>query len=94
MSIINQPLLYAGSLRETHLCTLYNYSACLSCINQEPLQDLETSNNLGRIRLIAISGLSEETIIGADTLQKWPIKLNFEQDVAIVNPKITKMQLI
>lgn len=39
-------------------------------------------------------GLSEEAIIGAATMQKWRIKLDFEQDRAIVDPKVAKMQLI
>ncbi len=43
---------------------------------------------------LIVPGLSEEAIIGAATLQKWRIKLDFEQDKAIVDPKVAKMQLI
>ena len=43
---------------------------------------------------LVIPGLSEEAIIGAATMQKWRIKLDFEHDVAIVDPKVAKMQLI
>ena len=43
---------------------------------------------------LVVPGLSEEAIIGAATLQKWRIKLDFEQDKAIVDPKVAKMQLI
>lgn len=43
---------------------------------------------------LVIPGLSEETIIGAATMQKWRIKLDFEHDKAIVDPKVAKMQLI
>lgn len=39
-------------------------------------------------------GLSEEAIIGAATMQKWRIKLDFEHDRAIVDPKVAKMQLV
>ncbi len=43
---------------------------------------------------LVIPGLSEEAIIGAATMQKWRIKLDFEHDVATVDPKVAKMQLI
>ncbi len=43
---------------------------------------------------LVVPGLSEEAIIGAATMQKWRIKLDFEQDKAIVDPKVAKMQLI
>ena len=39
-------------------------------------------------------GLSEEAIIGAATMQKWCIKLDFEHDTVNVDPKVAKMQLI
>lgn len=125
MSIIKQPLLFAGSLGEKHLYTLYDSGANLSCIHPDYLKDLETPIQLGRIRQIGtaaighyievtqavrldfymedvllsdeflvIPGLSEEAIIGAATMQKWRIKLDFEHDTAIVDPKVAKMQLI
>ena len=43
---------------------------------------------------LIILGLSEDAIIGAATMQKWRIKLDFEHDKAIVDPKVAKMQLI
>jgi hypothetical protein len=43
---------------------------------------------------LIIPGLSEEAIIGAATMQKWRIKLNFEHDTVEVDPKVAKMQLI
>ena len=43
---------------------------------------------------LLIPGLSEEVIIGAATMQKWRIKLDFEHDVAIVDPRVAKMQLV
>jgi hypothetical protein len=42
---------------------------------------------------LVVPGLSEEMIIGAATMQKWRIKLDFEHDLAIVDPKVAKMQL-
>ena len=125
MSIIKTPLLFAGSLGEKYLYTLYDSGANLSCINPDALDDLETPVSLGRTRMIGtaaeghyievnhrvsldfymddvllsdeflvIPGLSEEAIIGAATMQKWRIKLDFEHDKAIVDPKVAKMQLV
>ena len=37
--------------------------------------------------------LSEEAIIGAATMQKWRIKLDFEHDTVHVDPKVAKMEL-
>lgn len=125
MSIIKQPLLFAGSKGEKHIYTLYDSGANLSCINPDMLEDLEIPVSLGRVRKIAtaaeghfievsqrvsldfymddillsdeflvIPGLSEDAIIGAATIQKWRIKLDFEHDIAIVDPKVAKMQLV
>lgn len=41
-----------------------------------------------------VPNLSEEAIIGAATLQKWRIKLNFEDDIVEVDPEVAKLQLI
>lgn len=43
---------------------------------------------------LVVPGLSEEVIIGAATLQKWRIKLDFEHDRVDVDPKVAKLQLI
>ena len=43
---------------------------------------------------LVIPGLSEEAIIGAENMKKWRIKLDFEHDKAIVDPKVAKMQLV
>jgi hypothetical protein len=43
---------------------------------------------------LIVPGLSEEVIIGAATMQKWHIKLDFEHDTIFVDPKVAKMQLI
>lgn len=43
---------------------------------------------------LVVPGLSEEAIIGAATLQKWRIKLNFEHDAVEVDPKVARLQLI
>ena len=39
---------------------------------------------------MVVPGLSEEAIIGVNTLQKWRIKLDFEHDKVIINPKVAE----
>ena len=41
-----------------------------------------------------IPHLSEEVIIGAKTLQAWRMKLNFETDEVIIDPRVTKLRLL
>lgn len=43
---------------------------------------------------LVVPGLTEEAIIGAATMQKWRIKLDFAHDRLIVDPKVQKMQII
>lgn len=43
---------------------------------------------------LVVPGLTEEVVIGASTMQKWRIKLNFEHDTIELDPKVMKMQLI
>ncbi len=43
---------------------------------------------------LVVPGLTEEVVIGATTMQKWRIKLDFEHDTVYVDPKVAKMQLI
>jgi hypothetical protein len=42
---------------------------------------------------LLVPGLSEEAIIGAATMQKWRIKLDFEHDTVHVDPKVARLQL-
>ena len=41
-----------------------------------------------------IPSLSEPVIIGAATMQKWRMKLNFETDEVIIDPRVTKLRLL
>ena len=43
---------------------------------------------------LVVPGLSEEVIIGASTMQKWKLKLDFENDRVIVDPRVAKLILI
>jgi Retroviral aspartyl protease len=42
---------------------------------------------------MVVERLSEEVIIGATTMQKWRIKLDFEHDAVIIDPKVGKFIL-
>lgn len=42
---------------------------------------------------LVIPGLSEAAIIGVATMQKWRLKLDFEHDQVLVDPKVAKMEL-
>jgi hypothetical protein len=41
-----------------------------------------------------IPGLSEQVVIGSKTLQAWRIKLNFETDEVIIDPRVAKLRLL
>jgi hypothetical protein len=43
---------------------------------------------------LVVPGVSEEVIIGAATMQKWRLKLDFENDKVIVDPRVAKLILI
>jgi predicted aspartyl protease len=43
---------------------------------------------------VLIPGLSEQVIIGGATLQKWRIKLDFENDRVVVDPRVTHLRLL
>ena len=42
---------------------------------------------------LLVENLSEEAIIGATTMQKWRLKLDFEQEKVIVDKRVTRMML-
>lgn len=42
---------------------------------------------------MVIPGLSEDAILGVNTFQKWRIKLDFENDTVIIDPKVAKAML-
>lgn len=42
---------------------------------------------------MVVPNLSEEAIVGVTTMQKWRIKLDFDSDKVIVDPKVAKLIL-
>ena len=43
---------------------------------------------------LIVPSLSEDVVIGATTMQKWRIKLDFEHDNVLIDPKVAKLILI
>ena len=43
---------------------------------------------------LVVPQLSEEVIIGATTMRKWRIKLDFNQSSVFVDPKVERLQII
>ena len=56
--------------------------------------DLYVDGNRLSDEFMLIPDLSEQVIIGAATLQKWRIKLDFERDQVIVDPRVTHLRLL
>ena len=52
------------------------------------INDIELSDEF-----MVVETLSEEAIIGATTMQKWRIKLDFDHDAVIIDPKVAKFIL-
>ena len=42
---------------------------------------------------MVVPDLSEEAIIGVNRMQKWRIKLDFEHDALLIDPKVAKLML-
>jgi predicted aspartyl protease len=62
-------------------------------ISERVVLDFYIDDVLLSDEFLVVPNLSEEVIIGAATLQKWRIKLNFEDDKVEVDPKVAKLQL-
>lgn len=43
---------------------------------------------------LIVPELSEEVIIGAHTMQKWRLKLDFENDAVLVDPRVARLILV
>ena len=79
-----------GRIRQMVTASVGHYIEITHCVRLDFYMD----DVLLSDEFLVVPGLSEEAIIGAATMQKWRIKLDFEHDVAIVDPKVAKMQLI
>ena len=55
--------------------------------------DFEINDVLLSDEFMVVPHLSEEVIIGVTTMQKWRIKLDFEQDTVYVDPRVANLFL-
>lgn len=55
--------------------------------------DFEINDLVLSDEFMVVPQLSEEVIIGATTMQKWRIKLDFEHEAVIIDPKVAKFIL-
>ena len=124
MSIISQPVKFAGSKGEAVVETLFDSGASYSFIKKnvaeklgfldmlpetmlfETAKENESISIKQAIRLaflindvklsdefLVAETLSEDVIIGASTMQKWRIKLDFDNDKVIVDKKASRLIL-
>lgn len=124
MSIISQPVKFAGSKGKAEVETLFDSGASYSFIKKNVAEKLGLLDTLPEsmsfetakenesicvnqvIRLtflindIKLSDeflisetLSEDVIIGATTMQKWCMKLDFDNDTVIVDKKASRLIL-
>ncbi len=63
-------------------------------IKERVILDFYINDVLLSDEFLVVPNLSEEVVLGAATLQKWRIRLDFEHDEVIVDPKVAKLQLI
>ena len=75
--------MYFGTTSESQYLKVENRMALNFEINDIVLSD----------EFMIVPRLSEEIIIGVTTMQKWRIKLDFEHDTVIVDPKVATLIL-
>ena len=63
-------------------------------VHERVVLDFYINDILISDEFLVVPSLSEEVVIGAATLQKWRIKLDFEHDKVEVDPKVAKLQLV
>ena len=89
---VNDIEVLLGLGRERKIAT--SSEAHFIVIKERVILDFYIEDVLLRDEFLVVPGLIEEAIIGAATMQKWRIKLDFEHDTVHVDPKVAKMQLI
>jgi hypothetical protein len=82
--VLNRPLKMATAYPDNFLEANYRMATNFSVSNDVELSD----------EFYALDQLSEEAVIGALTMQKWKMKLDFEHDRVEVDPRMAKMQII
>lgn len=79
MEKMRHPLEIATAAKDTYLKILHRVTLDFY------YNDIRLSDEF-----MVVPNISEDAILGANTLQKWRIKLDFEHDTIIVDPKVSK----
>jgi hypothetical protein len=98
MGLIRIPLRFEGSVGEKNVYALFDNRATFSFLRYDIANEIEVPSKLRRPLEVATASEGhyikiEEAIIGVNTLQKWRIKLNFENDTVEIDPKVAKLIL-
>ncbi len=63
-------------------------------VEQKALLEFFLNNLRLSDEFLVVPALSEQAVIGAMTMQKWKIKLDFENDQVITDPRVAKLKLM
>ena len=80
---LREPIRLATASTNEYLTVQYKF------IGEFYLNDVRLSDEF-----LVVDELSEEVIIGAATMQKWRIKLDFSDDTVWVDSKVAKLQIV
>jgi hypothetical protein len=81
---LREPLRLATADVNNYMEVEYRIATNFSVSNDVELSD----------EFFVLDDLSEEAVIGALTMQKWKMKLDFEHDRVEVDPRMAKMQIV
>jgi hypothetical protein len=126
MSLINRPVILAGSKGRKEVNALFDSGASYSCISKKTADEIahlealaepmefETAEENSIVaatyairvdfyftdtprrftdELFVIDGLSEDLIIGATTMQKWKIRLDFDREEVLYDKKMHRLRI-
>ena len=84
LSPLHKPMRLATADSNNFMQVNYRIATNFSVTNDVELSD----------EFYVLDDLSEEVVIGALTIQKWKMKLDFEHDRVEVDPRMAKMQIV
>lgn len=80
-------------MRKPLMAATASSGACLE-INERITPDFYIEDIRMSDEFMVVPDLTEEAIIGSATMQKWRIKLDFEHDTVIIDPKVARVILL
>ena len=92
MAVIIKEIRLRGSKGELKREAIFDSGSTYSCIHPELARALGTIEPLPEP--MEFSTAKEDEKVTAKTLQAWRLKLDFERDEIIIDPKVTKLWLL